>query len=208
MKKVFKIIGIILLIFIAILVAIPFVLESKIDAIVQNYVDENINAKVEFDDVNLSLLSSFPNAKVTIDNLTIINNEPFKDETFTTAKSIGLKMAIKELFKNQSDEPIVITNVAIDEALITLKENTIGVSNWDIFNSEASSDNSSTENSGFKINIDDYNIANSALTYIDESTNTTVYITRLNHSGNAQFTDVATIVRYYFIRNSILDLFS
>ena len=192
MKKVFKVIGIILLIFIAILIAIPFALESKIDAIVQNYVDENINAKVEFDDVSLSLLSSFPNAKVTIDNLTITNNEPFKNETFTTAKSIGLKMAIKELFKNQSDEPIVITNVAIDEALITLKENTIGVSNWDIFNSEASSDNSSTENSGFKINIDDYNIANSALTYIDESTNTTVYITRLNHSGNAQFTDVVS----------------
>jgi len=44
MKKIFKIIGIILLIFIAILIAIPFVLESKIDTIVQNYADENLNA--------------------------------------------------------------------------------------------------------------------------------------------------------------------
>ena len=133
MKKIFKIIGIILLIFVAILVAIPFVLESKIDAIVQNYADKNINAKVEFDDVSLSLISSFPNAKVTINNLTIINNEPFKSEVFTTAKSIGLKMAIKELFKNQEDEPIAITSVSIDEALMTLKENTTGSSNWDIF---------------------------------------------------------------------------
>ena len=61
MKKIFKIIGIILLIFVVILIAIPFVLESKIDAIVQNYADKNINAKVEFDDVSLSLISSFPN---------------------------------------------------------------------------------------------------------------------------------------------------
>ena len=75
MKKVFKIIGIILLVFVVILVAIPFILESKIDAIVQAYAHENINAKVEFDDVSLSLLSSFPNAKITIDNLTITSND-------------------------------------------------------------------------------------------------------------------------------------
>lgn len=193
-KKIFKIIGIVLLIFIVILAAIPFVLESKIDAIVQAYADENINAKVEFDDVSLSLLSSFPNAKVTIDNLTITNNEPFKDETFTTAKSIGLKMPIKELFKSQSDEPIAITNVAIDEALMTLKENKTGTTNWDIFKTDTNEETSasSTESSGFKINIEDYTIDNSALTYIDENTNTTVYVTNLNHSGNALFTDVVS----------------
>ncbi|PTM07446.1 MAG: AsmA family protein, partial [Bacteroidetes bacterium] len=119
MKKIFKIIGIILLIFVVILAAIPFVLESKIDAIVQAYADNNINAKVEFDDVSLSLINSFPNANVTIDNLTITNKDPFIEEIFTTAKSIGLTMPIRELFKNQNDEAIVITKIAIDEALMT-----------------------------------------------------------------------------------------
>ena len=194
MKKVFKIIGIVILIFVVILMAIPFVLESKIDTIVQNYADKNINAKVQFDDVSLSLLSSFPNAKVTIDNLTITNNHPFEGETFNTTKSIDLKMAIRELFKNQEDEPIAITSLAIDEALITLKENTTGSTNWDIFKTEAneSTNIDSTESSSFKINIEDYTINNSALTYIDESSNTTVYVTSLNHSGNALFTDTVS----------------
>lgn len=192
MKKLLKIIGVILLIFVVILVAIPFVLESKIDAIVQNYADKNINAKVEFDDVSLSLISSFPNAKVTIDHLTITNNEPFKDNTFTTVKSIGLKMPIKELFKSQSDEPIAITNVTIDEALMTLKENKAGITNWDIFKTNTSSDNASVENDGFKINLEDYHVTNSALTYIDESSSTIVSITNLNHSGKALFTDVVS----------------
>ncbi len=169
-----------------ILVAIPFVLESKIDKIVQAYVDENVNAKVAFDDVSLSLISSFPNAKVTINNLTITNKEPFKEETFTTAKSIGLKMPIKELFKNQNDDPIVITQISIDEALMTLKENTAGATNWDIL--KTGEPQASTEDSaGFKFSIEDYNITNSALTYIDESSNTIVYVTRLNHSGNGVF---------------------
>jgi len=188
MKKVFKIVGVILLIFVLILVAIPFVLESKIDAIVQNYADKNINAKLAFDDVSFILISSFPNAEVTISNLNITNYDPFKDETFTTAKSIGLKMAIKELFKNQDDDPIAITSVTIDEALMTLKENKTGATNWDIFKTEKSSE--SYVESGFKINIEDYEITNSAVTYIDENSNTTVHVSSLNHSGNALFTDV------------------
>ncbi|MFT5215599.1 MAG: hypothetical protein ACI83H_000715 [Glaciecola sp.] len=188
MKKVFKIIGILILIFVIILSVIPFVLESKIDAIAQAYADKNMNAKVEFDDVSLSLIRSFPNASVTIKNLKITNNDPFKEEIFATAKSVGLKMPILELFKNQNDEAIVITNIAIDKALMTLKENKTGASNWNIFNiSEASTP---SDSSGFKFNIDDYKITNSALTYIDESSNTTVSVSQLNHSGNGRFTDV------------------
>ena len=188
MKKVFKIIGIIILIFVVILSVIPFVLESKIDAIAQAYADKNMNAKVEFDDVSLSLIRSFPNASVTIKNLKITNNDPFKEEIFATAKSVGLKMPFLELFKNQNDEAIVITNIAIDEALMTLKENKTGASNWGIFNTPGASIPS--DSSGFKFNIDDYKITNSALTYIDESSNTTVSVSQLNHSGNGRFTDV------------------
>jgi len=187
MKKVFKIIGIILLIFVAILAAIPFVLESKIEAIVQAYADNNVNAKVTFDDVNLSLLSSFPNAEIIIDNLTITNNDPFKDEIFTTAKSIGLKMPIKELFKNQENDPIVITNIIIDEALATLQENKTGATSWDILKSDTPT--TAEDNTGFKFSIEDYNISNSALTYIDKKSNTSIYVTGLNHSGNGIFTD-------------------
>lgn len=187
MKKIFKIIGIILLIFVVILVAIPFVLESKIDAIVQAYADKNITAKVEFEDVSLSLIRSFPNANVTIHNLTITNNEPFKEEIFTTSKSIDLRMPIKELFKNQNDDAIVITKIDIDEALMTLKENQAGATNWDIFKKPEAS--TTIDSSGFKFNIEDYKITNSALTYINENSNTTVYITNLNHTGNGAFTD-------------------
>lgn len=188
MKKVFKIIGITILIFVVILSAIPFVLESKIDAIAQAYADKNMNATVEFDDVSLSLIRCFPNASVTIKNLKITNNDPFKKEIFATAKSVDLRMPIMELFKNQNDEAIVITNIAIDEALMTLKENKTGASNWGIFNTPGASIPS--DSSGFKFNIDDYKITNSALTYIDESSNTTVYVSQLNHSGNGRFTDV------------------
>ncbi len=187
MKKFFKIIGIILLIFIAILVAIPFVLESKIDSIVQNYADENLNAELSFDDISLSLISSFPKAEVSIKNLKINNLAPFKDETLATAKSVSFEMGIGELFKG-SKEPLIINEIIANELLLVLKTNATGAVNYDIVKeSEPTNDNPNSDSSGFSFDIKNYQINNSALTYIDEEDAINFFLTEINHSGKGIF---------------------
>ncbi|WP_179344233.1 AsmA-like C-terminal region-containing protein [Winogradskyella ursingii] len=187
MKKVFKIIGIILLIFIAVLIAIPFVLESKVDSIVQNYADKNLNAKLSFDDIDLSLIKSFPNANVSVDNLKITTYAPFEDETLATAKSISFKMPIGELFKG-SDEPLTVNEIIANELLLVIKTNATGAVNYDILktseNTITASDSTTT---GFTFDIENYEIDNSAFTYIDETNNTVIYLTEINHEGNGTF---------------------
>lgn len=86
MKKKLKIVGISLLILIALLIASPFIFQNQIKDMVRTYINQNVNATVTFDDVNLSFISSFPQANVTLDNLTITTFEPFKNDTL--AKSI------------------------------------------------------------------------------------------------------------------------
>lgn len=187
MKKLLKILGIILLIFIAMLVAIPFVLESKIDSIVQNYADENLNAELSFDDIGLSLISSFPKAAVSIKNLKINNLAPFKDETLATAKSVSFEMGIGELFKG-SKEPLIINEIIANELLLVLKTNTTGAANYDIVKeSDPTNGNSNSASSGFSFDIKNYQINNSALTYIDEEAQINFFLTELNHSGKGVF---------------------
>jgi len=189
MKKFLKIVGIILLIFIAILIAVPFVLESKIDAIVQNYADENLDADLSFDDVSLSLISSFPSAEVSVENLKIVNRAPFKGETLATAKALSFEMPIGELFKG-SDEPLVVNEIIADELLLTLKTNKNGTTNYDIVkqDEEASTVSESEEqSSGFSFDIQNYELNNSAFTYIDEGSNTSLYATEINHNGKGIF---------------------
>lgn len=189
MKKFLKIVGIILLIFIAILIAVPFVLESKIDAIVQNYADENLDADLSFDDVSLSLISSFPNAEVSVENLKIVNRAPFKGETLATAKALSFEMPIGELFKG-SDEPLVVNEIIADELLLTLKTNKNGTTNYDIVkqDEDASTVSESEEqSSGFSFDIQNYELNNSAFTYIDEGANTSLYATEINHNGKGIF---------------------
>ncbi|MFD2822163.1 AsmA-like C-terminal region-containing protein [Lacinutrix iliipiscaria] len=187
MKKALKITGITLLIIVAILIAIPFMFQSQIKEMVKQFINENLNAKVEFSDVNLSFLSSFPQAHVSVDDLVITNFEPFKDETFATAKSISFDMSIKELFKTADEAPIIVNAIKLDEALLTLKTNTFGDVNYDIVKKKENQKASNDTGKGFSFDVEDYAINNSAFTYLDEKSNTTIYITELNHSGKGTF---------------------
>ncbi|WP_439151916.1 AsmA family protein [Winogradskyella sp.] len=187
MKKIFKIVGVIVLLFIVILIAIPFVLESKIDTIVQNYADENLDADLSFDDISLSLISSFPKAEVSVVNLKISNRAPFKDETLATAKAISFEMAIGQLL-NSAQEPLAVNEIIADELLLTLKTNKNGSVNYDIVK-EKNSNSTPTDTtvSEFSFDIEHYELNNSAFTYIDEASNTTFYATEINHFGNGIF---------------------
>lgn len=189
MKKALKITGIGLLIILAILVAIPFVFQSQIKEMVKGFINQNLNAKVEFSDVSLSLLSSFPQAHVQVDDLIITNLEPFKDETFATAKYIAFNMSVKELFKSANEGPLEINEIHIEETLITLKTNKFGDVNYDIVKEKETEikDTKKDSTAGFSFDIKDYSIAKSAFTYIDEKSNTNIYITELNHSGKGIF---------------------
>lgn len=191
MKKLLKIIGIALLIFVVILIAIPFVLESKIDAIVQNYADNNLDAELTFDDVSLSLISGFPKAQISVANLKVITKAPFENETLATAKSFSFEMPITELLKNTDEEPLKITEIIADDLFVMLKTNTKGAVNYDIVKKTESDQpvkaDDNKESSGFSFDINHYEFNNSAFTYIDESSNTTFYLTEFNHTGNGIF---------------------
>ncbi len=186
MKKAIKIIGITLLIIIALLVAIPFAFQGQIKDMVKGFINQNLNAKVEFSDVNLSFIKSFPQAHVKVTDLVITNFEPFKDETFATAKDIAFTMSVKELFKSADEDPIVVNTITIDEALLTLKTDKLGNNNYDI-TKETENQTASTNDSSFAFDIEDYQINNSAFSYIDEGANITIHITELNHEGHGTF---------------------
>lgn len=185
MKKFFKIAGITLLIIIVLLIALPYVFQSQIKGVVKNFINENLNANVEFSDVSLSLFRSFPQAHVEVSDLVITNFKPFEDETFATAKNINFTMSVKELFKS-ADEAIIVNSINVNEALLTLKTDAFGNVNYDIV--KESENPQDTTSSNFSFDIKDYSIKNSALTYIDVPADLQFYITELNHTGKGTFT--------------------
>ena len=184
MKKVLKITGISFLIILALLVAIPFAFQSQIKDMVKRFINQNLNAHVEFSDVSLSFLRSFPQAHVSLSDLVITNFEPFKDETLVSAKNIAFTMSVKELFKKADEDPIIVNTIDVDEALLTLKTDKFGNNNYDITKEKAKAN---PKANSFAFDIEKYSINNSAVTYMDDMSKIVMHITELNHTGKGIF---------------------
>lgn len=102
LKKILKVTGIVLLVLIIALISIPFLFKDKIKQMVVSSINQNLDATVAFENIDLSLLKSFPQANVTIDKLSIINKAPFAGDTLLYSGEVNLKMSIKELLKEKT----------------------------------------------------------------------------------------------------------
>ena len=129
LKKILKIVGIILLVLVLSLFAIPFFFKDQIKAKITDAINEKVDAKVSFEDADLSLFKSFPQANVTIDKLLIINKAPFEGDTLISLGQINLKMSIKELFKGK-EESMNIEAVSTENGLINILFNKDGLGNF------------------------------------------------------------------------------
>ncbi len=183
-KKILKITGITLLSIIALLFAIPYFFKDQINAKILQSINNNVDAKVAFVEADLSLLKSFPQANVTIEKLSIVNNAPFKGDTLVYLGELNLKMSVKELFKSK-DEPINIEAITSKNGLINIIFNKEGLGNFDIAIKNKEADNSKSKSMSLKIK--EYAIENFTFQYYDESSKIKMKFDSLYHSGSGDF---------------------
>ncbi len=183
MKKIFKILSVIVLVCIAMIVIIPIIFEGRIIDLVKKTINNNVNATLDFEDADLSLWSSFPNAEVSLNQVSLINKIPFEGDTLFSAKAISLKMPFKDIFKNESDQ-INIIDFVLDEAKIAIKIDTSGNANYDItIDKNETNEINTNSSSGFQFGLESYNITNSNISYNDASSKIIFRLSDFNHSG-------------------------
>ena len=68
MKKVFKIAGITLGVIVLLLIALPFAFKGKIEKIVKDEGNKMLNAQFDFSSLDISLISNFPKASLTLED--------------------------------------------------------------------------------------------------------------------------------------------
>ncbi|RZK02591.1 MAG: AsmA family protein, partial [Flavobacterium sp.] len=130
-KKILKGLGIFLVIALIALVSIPFLFKDKIKEMIVKAINENVDATVAFEDVDLSLLKSFPQANVTIDKLSVINKAPFAGDTLFYSGEVNLKMSVKELFKGDG-EAMNIESFSSTNGVVNILFDKNGIGNFDI----------------------------------------------------------------------------
>ncbi|MBN8640501.1 MAG: AsmA family protein [Flavobacteriales bacterium] len=184
-KKILKIVGIVLLLLVISAFAIPYLFEDEIKAKIAKAINDNVDAKVAFEDADLSLFKSFPRANVSIDKLSIINKAPFEGDTLVAFEELNLKMSVMELF-NDDNEPMNIEAISSKNGLINIIFNKDGVGNFDIAlkNQDKKDDG---KGKPLALKIKQYDVENFKFKFTDEASKIKMVLDSINHEGSGDF---------------------
>ena len=197
MKKFVKIVVSILLVLVIALAAIPFLFQDKLVALVKETINNNVNAKVEFSDANLSLLKNFPKASVELKNVTVTNFAPFEGDTLVYSESIQIKLKITEIFKSANSQ-LNVQSFAIDNSLVNIMIDENGNTNYDIAKKDVNVTSDTTEeteqasSSNFKLSLNSYEVTKATIKYTDKKGNMNLVLSDFNHSGSGDFSQKTT----------------
>lgn len=186
MKKALKITGIVLLVILVLLIALPFIFESQLKGMVKTAINENVNAEVEFNDLDLSFFRSFPQATLVLEDVSVINKEPFAGDTLALGEELLLEMSIAEFFKS-SEKPKKVDRLRLNKAFVNIKVDSLGNNNYDIAIEDTLTVASDTTDQMFTLDLKHYEINDSRLRYVDEGANISLLLEELDHQGTGDF---------------------
>ncbi|HLO91073.1 MAG TPA: AsmA-like C-terminal region-containing protein [Lentimicrobium sp.] len=167
MKRIIKITAIVIVFLILVMILIPFLFKGKIITEVKKAANENINAKMEFSDLSISLFRHFPNVAVSLDSLRITGIDEFKGDTLINVPDFSLSINLMSLFRGSNYE---VRTIDVNNARIYLKVLSSGKANWDIVKEDTTAVVDTTAGpSNFKLSLQRFNISDSYLVYDDQS---------------------------------------
>jgi hypothetical protein len=185
LKKTLKITGIVLLFLIGFLFAAPYLFKSQIVSFVKKQINNSLNAKVDFKDVDLSFFRHFPKVAVALDQLQVVGVHEFSEDTLIAAKRIDAAVNIMSVIKGEN---MNIYSVEIDEPRIHAIVNKEGKANWDIVKTDSSVTKETGEEKPFNLQLQRYRINDGYIRYVDEPGDMDAEMVNLDHEGSGDFT--------------------
>ncbi|MFH2142013.1 MAG: AsmA-like C-terminal region-containing protein [Bacteroidota bacterium] len=182
-KRIIKWFFIIVLLLIAMVIAAPFVFKGKLIEMAKEEINNNVKAKVDFGEFDLSLFSTFPNMKFVINNVTVIGVDEFEGDTLANLKQFRTQVG---LWSVMSDK-IKIRSIVIENPVIMAKVLPGGLANWDIaVESEDSTatDTTAEEETNYKLALKEFKIIDGQIIYDDKDMDVYAEIKNLNFDLN------------------------
>jgi hypothetical protein len=184
LKNLLRISGITILILLLAMFILPFVFKDKIMNLVKEEANKNLNATLNFSDLDLSFFRSFPFLSIGIDSISLVGQDDFKGDTLISASSIRMSTGLMSIIRGSE---IDIRSLEIKDAGILLKVLNNGKTNWDI--TKPSPPTGEPEKpSAFKAGLKYYKIENSRIVYDDRASDMLVKMDKINHEGSGDFT--------------------
>lgn len=187
LRRILKWTGITFLVLIILLIAAPFLFKKQIVQFVKDTANEQLNAKVNFGEFDLTLLSSFPDFTLSVDSVSIANIGDFDGDTLLYAKNLTVGLNLMSVIKGDKYE---IHSIVIDQPRIHALVLKDGKANWDI--TKPSTDSTgvvdTTKAAPFKMGLEKFEIKNAYIVYDDASMGFYTELYNMTHTLSGDFT--------------------
>lgn len=183
MKKVLFSIAILLVLLLGSLLILPYLFKDEIVAQVKTAANENLNATVDFKDVDVSFFRHFPRLSVGLEGLEVTGMAEFEGVKLVQCERLDVAV---NLWSAIFGDAVEINGLYLQRPILKVYVLSNGKANYDITKPDDSPQTATTTESSGKIKLDHYAINDGSLYYDDRSLGMEVEIDGLNHEGSGE----------------------
>jgi uncharacterized protein involved in outer membrane biogenesis/vacuolar-type H+-ATPase subunit H len=175
--------------FVAAAVVLPMFFKDAIATKVKAEINKRVNATVNFSDLSLTLLTSFPRMTVSLSDLSVTGINEFAGQPLANTKSLNLELSLWDLIGGKT----TINSITLDSPVVNVIVLKNGKANYDIMKPEPPG--SENEPSSFSMAVQSYAINDGRVSYDDRAGGLKFTLDNVDHSGSGDFTtDLFTLV--------------
>ncbi|MDO7885929.1 AsmA family protein [Hymenobacter cheonanensis] len=169
------------------LAAAPFLFKDKLRALADKQIAQRVRARVQYNpaDIDVTLLSTFPDLGLDIKNLRVIGLDSFSRDTLAYLPDLKVGLDLMTVIKGQQ---IDVKTVALDRPEFSIKVLKSGLANWDIMISDSAAAAKGQDTSQVNLAIRGWEVKDGRLRYDDRSIPFSMDARGVNHTGKGDFT--------------------
>jgi hypothetical protein len=190
-KKALKWLASIILILFVLALILPYFFKDKIAAVAKEEINKQVNAKVDFGDFDLSMITTFPDFNFEINDLSVVGTGNFDGDTLIYMGSFGIEIDLFSVFGEKYEIKSIVVKNPVVNALVVNSQ-----ANWDIAkeDSTATEETQETGSEPFVLALKSFKIKNGRIIYDDKDANIYSELKNLNFLLSGDLSEDFTVL--------------
>lgn len=183
--KVAKWIGISIASILLLMFLIPLIFPGTIAEQVKKAANKSLAGELNFSESRLSFFTHFPSLTVSLDDLSLMGSEPYKNDTLLRANQVAFGINLKRLIFNNE---VKIDELYVSDARINVMVNEQGQANYNVYIAPEDQPKDTTAE-GTAIKLDRVEFQDCHITYNDRSAKVLVDAHGFNYIGKGALSE-------------------
>lgn len=191
LKKILAVAGGAFGLLLLVLVLVPVLFKDRIAERIEVEIDRAVAADVSWNDVELTLIRTFPNLTLGLRELTVVGVEPFAGDTLASVRRLRVALDLGSVIRMARERgPLVVKSIDVEEPVLHLSMTEDGTTNWDVMRGDSEPETSPAEEDEARdlaVELRRFEIYDGAATFENARSGLFVSLAGLRHSLSGDF---------------------